>query len=65
MGEKLRLGGRTGALKPESQVPGPPKEPKILAQYPKIESIGSIGSIILAIVGGPGSPKRIGNCILK
>ena len=30
--------------------PGPPKEPKILAQYPKIESIGSIGSIILAIL---------------
>ena len=31
-------------------VPGPPKEPKIIAQYPKIESKGSIGSIILAIL---------------
>ena len=30
--------------------PGPPKEPKIMAQYPKIESIGSIGSIILTIL---------------
>ena len=29
--------------------PGPPKEPKIMAQYPKIESIESIGSIILGI----------------
>ena len=32
------------------KVPGPPKEPKITAQYPKIESIGSMGSIILAIL---------------
>ena len=31
-------------------IPGPPKEPKIMAKYPKIESIGSIGSIILAIL---------------
>ena len=31
-------------------LPGPPKEPKIMAQYPKIESMGSIGSIILAIL---------------
>ena len=30
-------------------IPRPPKESKIVAQYPKIESIGSIGSIILAI----------------
>ena len=30
-------------------LPGPPKEPNTMAQYPKIESIGSIGSIILAI----------------
>ena len=30
--------------------PGPPKEPKIMDQYPKIESIVSIGSIILAIL---------------
>ena len=29
---------------------GPRKEPKIMAQYPKIESIGSIGSITLAIL---------------
>ena len=31
-------------------LPGPPKEPKIMAQYLKTESIGSIGSIILAIL---------------
>ena len=31
-------------------VPRPPKEPKIMALYPKIESIGSTGSIILAIL---------------
>ena len=30
--------------------PGPPKEPKLMAQYLKIETIGSIGSIILAIL---------------
>ena len=30
-------------------LPGSPKEPKIISQYPKIERIGSIGSIILAI----------------
>ena len=35
-------------------VPGPPKEPKIMDQYPKIESIGSLGSIILGSFGGPG-----------
>ena len=32
------------------ELPGPPKEPKIMAQYPKIESTGSIGSITLAIL---------------
>ena len=31
-------------------VPGPPTEPKIIAQYFKIERIGSIGSIVLAIL---------------
>ena len=31
-------------------VPGPPKEPKIMALYPKIESISSIGSMILAVL---------------
>ena len=31
-------------------LPGPPKKPKIIAQYSKIESIGSIGSTILAIL---------------
>ena len=31
-------------------LPGPPKEPKIMARYPKMESIGSTGSIILAIL---------------
>ena len=36
-------------------VPGPPKVPEIMAQYPKRERIGSIGSIILGIFGGPGS----------
>ena len=34
----------------ELYLPGPPKVPKIMAQYPKIESMGSIGSIILAIL---------------
>ena len=34
----------------EYHLPGPPKEPKIMAQYPKIETIGSIGSIVLAIL---------------
>ena len=37
-------------------LPKPPKEPKILAQYPEMKSIGSIGFIILAMFGGPGSP---------
>ena len=32
------------------QVPGAPKEPKRMAQYPKIETIGSIGSITFAIL---------------
>ena len=31
-------------------LPGPPKEPNIMAQYPKIESVGSVGSILLAIL---------------
>ena len=31
-------------------IPGPLKEPRIMAQYPKIESIGSIGSTILALL---------------
>ena len=31
-------------------MPGPPKEPKRMAHYPKTESIGNIGSIILAIL---------------
>ena len=35
---------------PNEHEPGPPKEPKIMAQYPKIESTGNIGSIILAIL---------------
>ena len=39
-----------GSSQGSGPVPGPPKEPKIMAQYPKIESIGSIGSIILAIL---------------
>ena len=33
-----------------NKIPGPPKEPKITAQHSNIESIGSIGSIILAIL---------------
>ena len=37
------------------ELPGPPKEPKIMAQYLKIETIGSKGSAVLAIFGGPGS----------
>ena len=39
-----------GASRGSGHVPGPPKEPKIMAQYSKIESIGSVGSIILAIL---------------
>ena len=39
-----------GSGDPPRGLPGPPKEPQKLAQYPKIESIGSIWSIILAIV---------------
>ena len=35
---------------PKSHLPGPPKEPEIMAQYPKIDSMGSIGSIILAFL---------------
>ena len=31
-------------------LPGIPKEPKIMALYPKMESMGSTGSIILAIL---------------
>ena len=31
-------------------LPGPPKEPKIMAQHPQIERIGSLGSIIRAIL---------------
>ena len=38
-----------------AHIPGPPKEPKIMAQYPKIESIGSIGSSIFGHFGGPGT----------
>ena len=38
------LGGRSILL------PGPPKEPKIISIYPKRESIGSTGSITLAIL---------------
>ena len=37
----------------EVQVPGPPKVPKTMAQYPKIESMDSIGSILLAILEVP------------
>ena len=39
-------------------IPGPPKEPKIMAQYLKTESIGSIGSIILE-VQVLGSPRNV------
>ena len=38
------------SLPGDSCVPGPPKVPKIMAQYPKIESMGSMGSILLAIL---------------
>ena len=39
-------------------IPGPPKEPKIMAQYRKTESIGSIGSIISAILEVQVQPKK-------
>ena len=42
--------GGTGSASRHEDLPGPPKEPKIMAQYSNIESIGSIGSIILAIL---------------
>ena len=42
------------STKSASPQPGPPKVPKIMAQYPKIESMGSIGSIIFGHFGGPG-----------
>ena len=41
-------------------VPGPPKEPKTMAQDLKIETIGSTGSIILGPLGGPGTPYSLG-----
>ena len=42
-------------------VPGPAKVSKIRAQYPKRKSIGSIGSIILGILGDQvGTFKRSG-----
>ena len=44
----FRAGGR-GLFFLPSRLPGPPKEPNIVAQYPKIESIGSVRSIILPI----------------
>ena len=58
-----------GAMRPHASkepLPGPPKDPKIMAQYPKIESIGSIRSIIFAILevqveprkGEPNLPKK-------
>ena len=36
---------------------GPPKEPKTTAQHPRIETIGSIGSIVLAILEVQVNPK--------
>ena len=42
---------RPSALGPTNVcLPRPPKEHKIVTLYPKIESIGSTGSIILAIL---------------
>ena len=35
---------------PLAEVPGPPKEPKIMAQDLKLETMGSIGSILLAFL---------------
>ena len=47
----FQVGGEPCSNYLASAVPGPPKEPKITAQYPKIGSIGgSIGSIILAML---------------
>ena len=40
-----------------SKVPGPPKVPKVIAQYPKIESTSRIGSIILGILELQSTPK--------
>ena len=48
----LGFGGMDGVSTAVYEEPGPPTEPKIMAQYPKIESIGSIsiGSSILALL---------------
>ena len=35
---------------PSEYKPGPPQAPKMMAQYPKIEKTGSIGSIVLGIL---------------
>ena len=42
-----------------SNLPGPPKVPKIVAQYPNMESLGSIESIIL---GSSEAPSQPGMC---
>ena len=34
----------------QGYLPGPPQEPNLMAQYHKIEAIGTIGSTILAIL---------------
>ena len=44
-------------------IPGPPKEPKIMAQYPKIDSMGSMGSIF-CLFGGPGICVIYCMCVL-
>ena len=41
---------KSASSKAYLDLPGPPEESRIMDQYPKIESIGSIGSIILAIL---------------
>ena len=48
---RVRVHSRIGVNRDaKGHVPGPPKEPKRMAQHLQKESIGSIGSIILAIL---------------
>ena len=49
------------SLESKKHVPGPPKVPKTKTQYHNTESIGSIGPMVLGILGGPGRPGGFGN----
>ena len=40
--------------------PGPPRVPNIMAQHPKIQSIGNTGSIVWGMLEGPGGRTQDG-----